>query len=289
MSDTQSSATTNRCEAILEAVEEVRQEARKAVALHATVDGLLVFIVGSLAVYLTGSGTRGGTIQIGLPEGFASAGEAVGLYIPGSLTVSGIDVLVLGGTLIVAFVDAVVRYRRFDVTQLEAYNPELEVAFRTARDAASDAKDSPVAGHLYAEVLEGLERASTREFVRWRQMYAAFGVVLLLALVGAGVVSLGLEVGDGGGDTTPTIDTDGQDFVGEEAPVDRGSESREIVLGQTGDTADVTGEYDASDFSIDAASLQAAQASFTDETRPENADLVRDYYEQLRGDTTEDP
>ena len=287
MSDTH--AATDRREAVLEAVEEVRQEARKAVALHATVDGLLVFIVGSLAVYLTGSGTRGGTVRIGLPEGLASTGEAVGLYIPGSLTVAGIDVVVLGGTLIVALVDAAVRYRRFDVTQLEAYNPELEVAFRTARDAASDAKDSPVAGHLYAEVLEGLERASTREFVRWRQMYAAFGVVLLLAVVGAGVVGLGLEVGDGGGDTTPTIDTGGQDFVGEEAPVDRGSESREIVLGQTSDTADVTGEYDAGEFSIDTASLEAAQASFTDETRPENADLVRDYYEQLRGDTAEDP
>lgn len=289
MSDTHADTATDRREAVLEAVEEVRQEARKAVALHATVDGLLVFIVGSLAVYLTGSGTRGGTVRIGLPEGLASTGEAVGLYIPGSLTVAGIDVVVLGGTLIVALVDAAVRYRRFDVTQLEAYNPELEVAFRTARDAASDAKDSPVAGHLYAEVLEGLERASTREFVRWRQMYAAFGVVLLLAVVGAGVVGLGLEVGDGGGDTTPTIDTGGQDFVGEEAPVDRGSESREIVLGQTSDTADVTGEYDAGEFSIDTASLEAAQASFTDETRPENADLVRDYYEQLRGDTAEDP
>ncbi len=290
MSDTHPESDDDRRQAVLEAVDEVRQEARKAVALHATVDGLLVFILASLTVYVTGSGTLGGTARIGLPDGLVGAGEAVGIYVPGSLTVSGVDLLVLGGTLIVALVDAVVRYRRFDVTQLEAYNPELEVAFRTARDAAGDAKDSPVANQLYTEVLEGLERASTREFVRWRQMYAAFGVVLMIGLVGAGVVGLGLQVvpGDTGDGTAPTIDTDGQEFVGEGGPVDRGTESREIVLGQTDSGSDVTGEYDAGEFSIDAASLRAAQASFTDETRPENADLVREYYERLRSDDAED-
>ena len=298
-------------EELLAAVSEIDREARKAAFLQAALDAMLVFVLVRLALQLTSlGGGSGALVSVPIPAGLVGALGGVGVVLPDPVTVSaaGAATVLTGVAWFVA--DALLRYDRLGVERFEADNPVVEEALRTARDTAASDVETPVATELYRTVLRRLEETSSRAFLRRRQL---FGVVAALALCSAGIVGVagaGIAPADGGEDVEVAAGTGGggaggsgtggggaggassgssgsADLLGEEGTVERGSENRSVRLRGEGPD-DGSGEYGGGSVAVDSSDVDASPAEFTDEQRPEAADLVREYNERIREDETDD-
>ena len=293
-------------EELLAAVSEIDREARKAAFLQAALDAMLVFVVLRLALQLTPVGDGSGAlVSVPLPGGLAGALGGVGIILPDPVTVSaaGAATALTGVAWFVA--DALLRYDRLGVERFEADNPVVEEALRTARDTAEGDVDNPVAVELYREVLGRLEDTSSRAFVQRRQLVA---VVVGLALVSAatvGVAGLGLSpIGTGGDADVGTVggagggggaggessgSGGGEDLLGEEGEVERGTDDRSLQLRGEGEgQAGGGGDYSGGSFDADPGRVEASRAEFSEEERPEDAELVRAYTERIRGGGTDE-
>jgi hypothetical protein len=293
-------------EELLAAVSEIDREAKKAAFLQAALDAMLVFVVLRLALQLTPVGDGSGAlVSVPIPGGLAGALGGVGIILPDPVTVTGAGAatVLAGASWFVA--DALLRYDRLGIERFEADNPVVEEALRTARDTAEGDVDNPVAVELYREVLGRLEDTSSRAFVQRRQLVA---VVVGLALVSAatvGVAGLGLSpIGTGGDADVGTVggagggggaggessgSGGGEDLLGEEGEVERGTDDRSLQLRGEGEgQAGGGGDYSGGSFDADPGRVEASRAEFSEEERPEDAELVRAYTERIRGGGTDE-
>ena len=293
-------------EELLAAVSEIDREARKAAFLQAALDAMLVFVVLRLALQLTPVGDGSGAlVSVPIPGGLAGALSGVGIILPDPVTVTGAGAATVLTAVSWFVADAFLRYDRLGVERFEADNPVVEEALRTARDTAEGDVDNPVAVELYREVLGRLEDTSSRAFVQRRQLVA---VVVGLALVSAatvGVAGLGLSpIGTGGDADVGTVggagggggaggessgSGGGEDLLGEEGEVERGTDDRSLQLRGEGEgQAGGGGDYSGGSFDADPGRVEASRAEFSEEERPEDAELVRAYTERIRGGGTDE-
>jgi hypothetical protein len=307
MSDmTQSEVSSPPREELLAAVSEISREAKKAAFLQAALDAMLVFVVLRLALQLTPVGDGSGAlVSVPIPGGLAGALSGVGIILPDPVTVTGAGAATVLTAVSWFVADAFLRYDRLGVERFEADNPVVEEALRTARDTAEGDVDNPVAVELYREVLGRLEDTSSRAFVQRRQLVA---VVVGLALVSAatvGVAGLGLSpIGTGGDADVGTVggagggggaggessgSGGGEDLLGEEGEVERGTDDRSLQLRGEGEgQAGGGGDYSGGSFDADPGRVEASRAEFSEEERPEDAELVRAYTERIRGGGTDE-
>ena len=294
-------------EELLAAVSEISREAKKAAFLQAALDAMLVFVVLRLALQLTPVGDGSGAlVSVPIPGGLAGALSGVGIILPDPVTVTGAGAATVLTAVSWFVADAFLRYGRLGVERFEADNPVVEEALRTARDTAEGDVDNPVAVELYREVLGRLEDTSSRAFVQRRQLVA---VVVGLALVSAatvGVAGLGLSpIGTGGDADVGTVggaggggggaggessgSGGGEDLLGEEGEVERGTDDRSLQLRGEGEgQAGGGGDYSGGSFDADPGRVEASRAEFSEEERPEDAELVRAYTERIRGGGTDE-
>lgn len=291
-------------EELLAAVSEIDREAKKAAFLQAALDAMLVFVLVRLALRLTPvGGASGALVSVPLPGGLAGALGGVGVVLPDPVTVSaaGAAAVLTGVSWLVA--DALLRYDRLGVERFEADNPVVEEALRTARDTAEGDADNPVATELYRDVLGRLEDTSSRAFLRRRQLVAVVAGIALVSAATVGVAGLGLSPigtggdadvgavggagggGGGGGAGGESSGSGGEsDLLGEEGEVERGTDDRSLQLRGEGEGgAGGGGDYSGGSFDADPGSVETSRAEFSEEERPEEAELVRAYTERIRG------
>ena len=299
-------------EKLLDAVAEIRREAAKAAAVHAALDAMVVFAVLRLSLQLLSVGDGAEPVAaVPVPDAVGGSLRGIGVAVPDPVGVSAASLVVAATAVSWLAADAAFRYERLGVERFEAHNPGVAEALRTARDAAASDVETPVATELYRTVLRRLEETSSRAFLRRRQLV---GVVVALALCSAGIVGVagagispvdGGDVdvaagaggggGGGGGTGTGGGGTDGgasgsggsADLLGEEGTVERGTDNRSVRLRGEGPD-DGSGEYGDGSVAVDSSDVDASPAEFTDEQRPEAADLVRAYTERIREDETDD-
>ena len=288
-------------EGLLAAVSEIDREAKKAAFLQAALDAMLVFVALRLALQLTSLGSGSGAlVSVPLPGGLAGALGGVGIVLPDPVPVSaaGAATVLTAASWFVA--DALLRYDRLGVERFETDNPVVEEALRTARDAAEGDADTPVATELYREVLGRLEDTSSRVFLRRRQLVVAVAGIALVSAATVGVAGLGLSLGTGGDADVGAVggaggggggaggessgSGGGEDLLGEEGNVERGTDDRSVQLRGEGEgQAGGGGDYSGGSFDADPGSVEASRAEFSEEERPEEAELVRAYTERIRG------
>ena len=311
MSETTGSETASAPrEELLDAVAEIRREAAKAAAVHAALDAMVVFAVLRLSLQLLSVGDGAEPVAaVPVPDAVGGSLRGIGVAVPDPVGVSAASLVVAATAVSWLVADAAFRYERLGVERFEAHNPGVAEALRTARDAAASDVETPVATELYRTVLRRLEETSSRAFLRRRQLV---GVVVALALCSAGIVGVagaGISPVDGGdvdvaasagggggtGSGTGGGGTDGgasgsggsADLLGEEGTVERGTDNRSVRLRGEGPD-DGSGEYGDGSVAVDSSDVDASPAEFTDEQRPEAADLVRAYTERIREDETDD-
>ena len=289
-------------EGLLAAVSEIDREAKKAAFLQAALDAMLVFVALRLALQVTSLGSGSGAlVSVPLPGGLAGALGGVGIVLPDPVPVSaaGAATVLTAASWFVA--DALLRYDRLGVERFETDNPVVEEALRTARDAAEGDADTPVATELYREVLGRLEDTSSRVFLRRRPLVVAVAGIALVSAATVGVAGLGLSPigtggdadvgavggaggGGGGAGGESSGSGGGEDLLGEEGDVERGTDDRSVQLRGEGEgQAGGGGDYSGGSFDADPGSVETSRAEFTDEERPEEAELVRAYTERIRG------
>ena len=295
-------------EELLDAVAEIRREAAKAAAVHAALDAMVVFAVLRLSLQLLSVGDGAEPVAaVPVPDAVGGSLRGIGVAVPDPVGVSAASLVVAATAVSWLVADAAFRYERLGVERFEAHNPGVAEALRTARDAAASDVETPVATELYRTVLRRLEETSSRAFLRRRQLV---GVVVALALCSAGIVGVAgagispvdggdvdvaASAGGGGGSGTGGGGTGGgasgsggsADLLGEEGTVERGTDNRSVRLRGEGPD-DGSGEYGDGSVAVDSSDVDASPAEFTDEQRPEAADLVRAYTERIREDETDD-
>ena len=309
MSETTGSETASAPrEELLDAVAEIRREAAKAAAVHAALDAMVVFAVLRLSLQLLSVGDGAEPVAaVPVPDAVGGSLRGIGVAVPDPVGVSAASLVVAATAVSWLAADAAFRYERLGVERFEAHNPGVAEALRTARDAAASDVETPVATELYRTVLRRLEETSSRAFLRRRQLV---GVVVALALCSAGIVGVAgagispvdggdvdvaASAGGGGGSGTGGGGTGGgasgsggsADLLGEEGTVERGTDNRSVRLRGEGPD-DGSGEYGDGSVAVDSSDVDASPAEFTDEQRPEAADLVRAYTERIREDETDD-
>lgn len=308
MSDTARSETnSNPREEVLTAVSEIRREAAKAAAIHAILDAMAVFLVLRLVTQLVSIpvGTEPLT-AVPIPDAVGGPLRAAGIAVPDVVGISGVSLVVVAIAVSWAIVDVAFRYDRLGVEQFEAHNPAVEEALRTARDTAEGDVETQVATTLYRTVLRRLGETSSRSFLQQRQLIGVTAVLVLCSAGIVGVTGAGISpltdsgtmemtagsidsgsgagvVGAGGGGAGGVSNSDGGgDLLGDEGAVERGTENQSLRLrGENVDNGG-GGEYGGGSVAVDSAAVDASQAAFTDEKRPEAADLVRAYNKRIR-------
>ncbi len=300
--------TAHAREELLAAVSEIRREAKKAALLQAGLDAMLVLVALRLSLQVTATEVGAAALfSVPIPGGLTDAFGSVGVVLPDPVAVSGagLATAVTAGSWLVA--DAALRYDRLDVERFEADNPVVEEALRTARDSAERDVDTPVAAELYRDVLGRLEGTSSRVFLRRRQLLTVVAAIAVCSAASVAVAGLGISPigggdaeieataggggGGGGGGTGggSSGSGGGTDLLGEEGDVERGTEDSALRLrGEGSGSAAGGGDYTGGSFDVDPADVDASQAEFTDERRPKEADLVREYNERIRGGSSDE-
>ncbi|MEA5407334.1 hypothetical protein VB773_06980 [Haloarculaceae archaeon H-GB2-1] len=204
--------------------------------------------------------------------------------------------------LVVTVASVGVRHRRDAIARFERFNPTVETALRSARDASEDERTSLMARRLYDDVLERLRETSSQGFLNGRTLALRMGLVLVVSLASVHVAVVGMEFGvgtpssDGGGDGARAVTTasgtsvdretldDPSAVLGEAENVTSGSEELAANLSTGGggrNGEDGTGDaYDAGGLSS-GDDVSAQRAGFDSPGELEDADLIRDYTVRL--------
>ncbi|WP_436929036.1 DUF7502 family protein [Halosimplex halobium] len=279
------------------AVHEIRREAWKAAVTAAAVEATAVFLGANLVLAALDPSWLPDRLPV--PASVTGAvGSALGrnlgtVAVPGSATVAAAV-----GALALALA-VWLRVRKPLVEQFEAVNPEVAGKLRTARDAVEADADSRMARRLYEEVLDDLRGSSAVGLLNVGRLGAAAVVIaaLSLATLQVAVVDLALLDRDGpatddGRTDEPTNYTgllDGDRVLGDREEVSAGDDNRTAELESSGGGRDVAedrtfpdresgGAGDGSSSAVD-----SQQAEFAAPEQVEDADLVREYNQRIRG------
>lgn len=279
------------------AIREIRREGYKAAFVYATVDAVLALLAANLGLSVLGVG--------GLPEQVSLG--------PGAPPISGTAAagIVLG--IVVFAAEFWIRTRRFTAERFETINPEVEEALRTARDAARDEQDNPMARTLYADVLDRLKATSSAGFVRTGRIALTVALVLVvsIATIQASVAGIDLASGPsaeggedggagGGGGDGQGSDADSQggssgtssglqsggDILGDPEDVSSGTENltSSVQTGSGSGGEERARSYDQSGLSAGSTEIEAQRAGFESQGNVEDADLIREYNLKIRED-----
>lgn len=279
-----------------DALREVRREGRKVAALYAAVDAALVLLATNLVVAHLGPGIL--PEELRLPATLVGpVADALGRSVgPVEVPASAVLAVVVG---VAAFtVEYVVRVRRPLVEQFEAANPDLRVALRTARDAASNGAETRMALRLYEDVLDRLRGASSARLLDGTRvavtMVAVVGLCLLTIQTAAVDFDLvGLDgsgpSGADGPDQSRAYEglQDADGVLGDAEDVDAGDEELAAQVASSGGDrdpdADRVGGYDSVDHA-GSGDFESQQSGYAPAEEIEDAALIREYNLQIRDD-----
>lgn len=272
----QSEASEERS-GIERAVRAIRREGYKAAALHAVVDAVAVFVVVNLL-------TR--VVAVPLP--------AVGPVRGG--TVAAVGVALLAGSI-----EFGLRVRHYTVERFEAANPVVADALRTARDAATDGTETPMARRLYREVADRLAETSAGGFLHTRWLSVSAVVIVLASALTVQAAVVGVTFAPttnttddrrgsgsfGGTDNGVSELQNPDDVLGERKEAAGGREELAVNVSQSsgGGAGEQIDSYDDSGLSASGDAVAARQAGFAAERNLEDADLVREYNLRVQRDT----
>lgn len=269
------SESTDRREAMTQALKQVRREGYKLVVLYATLDAVAVALLVALVLGLVDPAALDD-----VPYGDGIAAVLVGVLVFGAETA--------------------VRVRRPLVEQFEAANPVVRESLRTARDAVTDGADSGMALVLYRDVLASLRESSSVELVDLRRVVGTLAVVFLLSVAAVQATLVGLDLGgppptdtgeDGGGGGPGADDpydglADGEEVLGDPEDVSSGSDDLGVNLSQSGGEGEGEADraYDTGGFGGGDATVDAQRAGYADQERLEDADIIREYNLEIRAE-----
>jgi len=274
--DTTGTEDIGRVEA---AVREIRREGYKAAALHAIVDGVAAFLLVVLV-------------------GIVAPVEPPAV---GPVTVATVAAAVVGLAVVVG--EFWVRIRFYTVERFEADNPNVAGALRTARDAAADGNESPMARRLYEDVTGRLSETSSLGFVQVPWLAVSVVLVFVFGFAVVNAAAVGFVIGgpganatdDGstpfGGDPNAGTDNDtvelqnGDDVLGRVKPVDSGDEEigANVSGASGGDQGDDTdNDYGDRGLAEDSDGIGAERAGFSEGDEVDDADLIREYNLRLQ-------
>lgn len=272
----QSEASEERS-GIERAVRAIRREGYKAAALHAVVDAVAVFVVVNLL-------TR--VVAVPLP--------AVG-------PVRGGTVAAVGVALLAGGIEFGLRVRHYTVERFEAANPVVADALRTARDAATDGTETPMARRLYREVADRLAETSAGGFLHTRWLSVSAVVIVLASALTVQAAVVGVTFAPttnttddrrgsgsfGGTDNGVSELQNPDDVLGERKEAAGGREELAVNVSQSsgGGAGEQIDSYDDSGLSASGDAVAARQAGFAAERNLEDADLVREYNLRVQRDT----
>jgi hypothetical protein len=259
------------------AVRAIRREGYKMAALHAIVDAVAVFLVVNLV-------TR--VLAVQLP--------AVGPARGGTIAAAGVGLLAAG-------VEFGLRVRYYTVERFEAANPVVADALRTARDAAADEAESPMARRLYRDVVDRLNRTSAGGFLHTRWLSVSTVVIVVASVLTVQAAVAGVTFAP----TTNTTDDrrgsgsvggtengvselqDPDDVLGERKEATGGGEELSVNFSQSGGggAGEQVDSYEDSGLSSGGDTVAARQAGFAAERNLNDADLVREYNLRIQGET----
>jgi hypothetical protein len=269
---------TGDADTIAAAVREIRREGYKAAALHAIVDGVVAFLLL----------------------------ELLGIVAPvdppavGPVTVATVGAAVLAVAVTVG--EFWWRTTRYTVERFERDNPVVAESLRTARDAAEDGNESPMARRLYRDVTDRLGETSSLGFVQERWLGASVVLVFVLGFAVVNAAAVGFVLGGGlldgpgddgtnfGGAANPgenrTVELqDGKDVLGRVKPVNSGDEEigANVSGASGGDQGDDTdNEYADRTVPDDSDGIGAERAGFSEGDEVDDADLIREYNLRLQ-------
>ncbi|WP_336000123.1 DUF7502 family protein [Halorientalis halophila] len=262
------------------AIRAIRREDRKAAALHAVVDAVAVFLVANLLAR---------ALEFSLP--------AIGPLRGATLVAAGVGLLV--GTI-----EFWLRVRGDPVERFEAANPVVADALRTARDAATEAQDTPMARRCYRDVTERLQRTSAAGFLDTRWLSAGALVVVLAsaltvqaAVAGVAFAPEGTAPDEGesddsfvGPDNGRSELQDPEDVLGERKQAAEGRDELDLNVsaGSGGGAGDEVREYEDSGLSAGDDAVAAREAGFAADRNLEDADLVREYNLRVQAGDSDD-
>ncbi|WP_135363542.1 DUF7502 family protein [Halosimplex halophilum] len=279
------------------AVREIRREAWKAAVTAAAVEAAAAFLGANLVLAALDPSWLPDRLLVpaGVTEPVGSAlGRSLGtVAVPGSATVAaGVGALALA-------LAVWLRVRQPLVEQFEAVNPEVAGKLRTARDAVEADADSRMARRLYEEVLDDLRGSSAVGLLNVGRLGAVAVVIAALSLATLQVAVVDLALFDRGGPATddgrtdePTNYTgllDGDRVLGDREEVSAGDDNRTAELESSGGGRDVAEDRtfpDRESGGADGGSSSAVdsqQAEFAAPEQVEDADLVREYNQRIRG------
>lgn len=263
-------------ETIEQAVRELRREGWKAAFLYASVDAILALLVTNFLATVLRPAELAGTV-----------GD-----VPLRIVVAVIVALVVFAG------EFVLRARQYTISRLEADNPQLGVAFRTARDVADEDGDSTMARMLYDDAIDRLQTAASTEFVDIRRLAVTLLVVMLVSVltVQAAIFEISLVGGPegpaatangtgGAGDPNGTRDPrddDGlrspEEILGEERNISSGDDPLSAEISQSaGGSDDEEVDLDRSSVVGGDTSIGTQRAGYDPDEDLEDADLIRDY------------
>ncbi|GAD52342.1 hypothetical protein MBEHAL_1102 [Halarchaeum acidiphilum MH1-52-1] len=278
-------------EGMTRAIRAVRREGLKVAAIYATIDAVLVALLADLAC----TSVDAAPATVSLP--------ALGPLAGYSLPVAPLVAVALG---LVAFsAEVVLRARRPLVEQFEAVNPAVREALRTARDAATDGRETRMAGRLYERVLADLRETSSVALLDARRVAVTLVAVAVVALLCVHVAVAGITIGVGGGPGATTAGSGGgggdasdeygglqnaSGVLGDPTDVEAGDDAlnASVQASSGGSGADSPESYDASGYTGGSSgAVESQQAGYDAPSDVEDADLIREYNLRIRANQTQ--
>jgi len=262
-------------ETIEGAVRELRREGWKAAFLYASIDAVLALLVTNFLVTILNPAELAGTVG----------------GVPVRIVVSAfVGVAVFGG-------EFAVRARQYTISRLEADNPQLGVAFRTARDVAGEGGDTTMARMLYDDAIDRLEAAASTEFVDARRLAVTLLVIMFFSVATVQAAVFGIDLtgspegptatanGTGAGNPNGTQDPrdddglrDPDEILGEEQNVSSGDDPLAAEISQSaGGNENEDFDVDRSDVVGGDPTIESQRAGYDPDEDVEDAALIRDY------------
>ncbi|WP_246391689.1 DUF7502 family protein [Halosimplex pelagicum] len=280
-------------------IRQIRREAWKAAVTAAVVEAAAVFLGVNLVLATLDPSRLPDRLRVPAgvtdPVGSALGRDLGAVAVPGSATVAAAV-----GALALA-VAVWLRLREPLVEQFEAVNPSVAEKLRTARDAVEADADSRMARRLYDEVLADLRESSAVGLLNVGRLGAVAVVIaaLSLATVQVAVVDPALfdrpqPTTDGSADEPNNYTglLDGDRVLGDREEVSAGDDNQTAEIESSGGGRDVEDDRTFPDPESSGAAggssggVDSQQAEFAAPEQVEDADLVREYNQRIRGGDT---